>query len=338
MRPAEFTPEQIIQAGQDLQTAGRNITGFALRQKVGGGNPTRLKQVWDEHASSQVATVAEPVAELPEDVAEAVTNVSKSLSDRLAALAVELNDRAVKAADRRVHEVVRSAGEQRAQAERELADAAVTVDDLENQLDAANASVAWQEKRLAETQTAHQSQAVELAQVRERLTASEQASKAAAEQHSAELARLAVAADAERIRYQEEVVQARADLAQAHTQAMGEIQTAHAATEAARAELVKVQAKAEAQTESHAEQRKASAAEVHRAAERMTKAQAERDEARQQATTARESAAKLEGKLEAMQVQINDLMRALAPVPATEPAPAHPKTKTKSTTAAAAKQ
>ena len=119
MRPVEFTTESIIEAGQSLQTAGRNITGFALRQKVGGGNPTRLKQVWDEHASSQVATVAEPVAELPEDVAEAVANVSKSLSDRLAALAVELNDRAVKAADRRVHEVVRSAGEQRAQAERE---------------------------------------------------------------------------------------------------------------------------------------------------------------------------------------------------------------------------
>ena len=42
MRPVEFTPESIIQAGQDLQKAGRNITGFALRQKVGGGNPSRV--------------------------------------------------------------------------------------------------------------------------------------------------------------------------------------------------------------------------------------------------------------------------------------------------------
>ena len=38
MRPAEFAPEAIIQAGQELQATGRNITGFALRQKVGGGN------------------------------------------------------------------------------------------------------------------------------------------------------------------------------------------------------------------------------------------------------------------------------------------------------------
>ena len=65
MRPVEFTLEAIIQAGKDLQAVGRNITGFALRQKVGGGNPSRLKQVWDEHLAGQSVTKAEPVAELP---------------------------------------------------------------------------------------------------------------------------------------------------------------------------------------------------------------------------------------------------------------------------------
>lgn len=63
MRPVEFTAEQIVEAGQALQVAGRNITGFALRQKVGGGNPSRLKQVWDEHINSQAVTRAEPVAD-----------------------------------------------------------------------------------------------------------------------------------------------------------------------------------------------------------------------------------------------------------------------------------
>ena len=62
MRPAEFTPESIIEAGQALQAAGRNITGFALRQRVGGGNPSRLKQVWDEYISAQAVAKAEPVA------------------------------------------------------------------------------------------------------------------------------------------------------------------------------------------------------------------------------------------------------------------------------------
>lgn len=43
-------------------------------------------------------------------------------------------DKAVRAAERRVAEVTRAAGEQTAQAERELADAAQTVDDLEEKL------------------------------------------------------------------------------------------------------------------------------------------------------------------------------------------------------------
>ena len=102
MRPVEFAPEAIIQAGQELQATGRNITGFALRQKVGGGNPARLKQVWDEHRNSQAATKAEPVAELPVEVAEEIATVTKALTERLATLAVELNDKAIKAAERRV--------------------------------------------------------------------------------------------------------------------------------------------------------------------------------------------------------------------------------------------
>ena len=120
MRPAEFSPEEIVAAGEALVAAGRNVTGFALRQKVGGGNPNRLKQVWDEHLAAKNTTEAEPVAELPVEVAEEVAAVTKSLTERLATLAVELNDKAVKAAERRVAEVLRTAGEQREQAEREL--------------------------------------------------------------------------------------------------------------------------------------------------------------------------------------------------------------------------
>ena len=52
-------------------------------------------------------------------------------------------------------------------------------------------------------------------------------------------------------------------------------------------------------------------------------AQAERDEARQQASAAREDAAKLAGKIEAMQAQIAELMHAIA-----ERKPAAPAAKT----------
>ena len=165
MRPAEFTHATIIEAGQTLQAAGRNITGFALRQTVGGGNPSRLKQVWDEHLASRAVSKAEPVAELPIEVAQEVAAVTKALTERLTALAVELNDKAIKAAERRVHEVVRTAGEQRAQAERELADAAQTVEDLETKLDEVTHQVRALEGKLADAQATSQAQAVELARL-----------------------------------------------------------------------------------------------------------------------------------------------------------------------------
>ena len=54
-----------------------------LRQKVGGGNPTRLRQVWDEHLASNSVAQAQPVAELPVEVAEEVANVTKALTERI---------------------------------------------------------------------------------------------------------------------------------------------------------------------------------------------------------------------------------------------------------------
>ncbi|MFC0712195.1 DNA-binding protein [Azorhizophilus paspali] len=124
------------------QDTSRNVTGFALRQRVGGGNPTRLKQGWDDHLARSSVAEAKPVAELPMEVAEELATVTRVLTERLATLAVELNDKAVKAAERRVGEVVRAAGEQREQAEWELADAAQTVEDLEHQLDGAKGELA----------------------------------------------------------------------------------------------------------------------------------------------------------------------------------------------------
>lgn len=301
MRPAEFTTESIISAGQELHAAGRAVTGFAIRQKIGGGNPARLKQVWEEHVSSQSVTKAEPVAELPVEVAEEVAAVTKALTERLATLAVELNDRAVKTAERRVAEVIRTAGEQREFAERELADAAQTVDDLENQLEEARAAASGLEKLLADVQDVSQTQAIELAQVRERLILTEQAAKAAAEEHAAELGRLNAGFEAERTRYLGELA--------AQQKAL---QESFAECDATRTELASIKAKAEAAVQMHQEQRKQAASEANRVAERLTRAQTERDSARKEAGKAREEAAQLRGQVVALQTQSADLMRALA--------------------------
>lgn len=175
MRPAEFHEEDIIKAGQELQSEGRNVTGFALRQKVGGGSAPRLKQIWSEYLSGQTVTTVEPLADLPVEVAEQFEMVSKALVERLQSLVVELNDKAVKAAERRVTEIVRTAGDQRAAAERELADASSTVDDLESRLDELKAERDALRAKLNETTAMMQSQSVEIAQLQERLKASEAA-------------------------------------------------------------------------------------------------------------------------------------------------------------------
>lgn len=301
MRPAEFTTEVIISAGQELHAAGRVVTGFAIRQKIGGGNPARLKQVWEEHVSSQSVTKAEPVAELPVEVAEEVATVSKALTERLTTLAVELNDKAVKTAERRVAEVIRTAGEQREFAERELTDAAQTVDDLESQLEEARTAASGLEKLLADVQAVSQAQAIELAQVRERLALTEQAARAAAEEHAAELGRLNAGFEAERTRFLRELAEQKKAAQDSATE-----------RDAACTELVTVKAKAEASAQTHQEQRKQAASEAIRAAERLTKAQAERDSARKEASKAREDAAQIRGQVEALQTQNADLMRALA--------------------------
>ncbi len=180
MRPAEIDTAEIIRAGNELVEGGRNVTGFALRQKVGGGNPNRLKQVWEEHVSTQRVVTAEPVAELPHEVAEQLKTETALLSARLAGLAVDLNDRAVKAAERRVAEVLRSAGEQREQAERELADASTTVEDLEKNLDAANEQIKALTLKVEGQGEGLQSQKVEIAQLKSQLEAANQAALKAA--------------------------------------------------------------------------------------------------------------------------------------------------------------
>ncbi|EBR8572902.1 hypothetical protein DOV67_15210 [Salmonella enterica subsp. enterica serovar Java] len=191
MRPATFEPEEIIAAGKALQAEGVfNITGFALRKRVGGGDPSRLRQVWDGYLAGQTSVEPEPLADLPPELADAVKTVTATLTGHVVQLLRELNDRAVRAAECRVDDITRTAEEQKALAERELADAVQTVDDLEQKLDATTADLRKTLELLDGSREREQTYLVELAQVRERLAATEERRKdaekngrEAAEQH-----------------------------------------------------------------------------------------------------------------------------------------------------------
>jgi len=292
-RPVDVADERIIEAGNALMKANRNVTGFALRKLIGGGDPKRLKDVWNRHHSSQSVANAEPVAELPVEVAETLAILTKALVDKINALAVDLNDKTVKAQERRVADVLRAAGEQQAQAERELADASHAVDELEAMLADEQSKAGELAKRLAGSQAANQAQAVELATLRERLEAVEKSARAATETHVAEQAQLR---------------QLLAEKNQA-AQALG------ADRDALKTQLTKVEAKAEADEESRNEERKRVATELKRTTDKLIKLEAERDGAKSEAGKAREEIAKLTGKLEAMQSQAAQLMLAIGNQP-----------------------
>ena len=78
------------------------------------------------------------------------------------------------------------------------------------------------------------------------------------------------------------------------------------------ADLASTKAAAQAERQQHTEQRKQSAQEALRVAERMTQAEADRDRERREAGKAREEAARLQGMVQAMTSQNAELMRAVA--------------------------
>lgn len=300
MRPVEFNPEQIIEAGIELQAAGRNITGFALRQKVGGGNPNRLKQVWDEHQAAKNATQAEPVAELPVEVAEEVAAVTKSLTERLATLAVELNDKAVKAAERRVAEVLRTAGEQREQAERELVDAAQTVDELEAQLDETRSKAETLEQRLSESLAMGQSQAVKLAQLRERLAATEKAALATAENHARELEQV-----------ENEMTKIRGELDESRNKANEKIEAQRDEIAQLRERLTATEKAAQTAAEGHSRELDELKANASKAGKDLENISERLELAKAETMEAREVAARLTGQMDAMKEQNAALLAAV---------------------------
>ena len=326
MRPVQFDDETVIQAAKDLEAAGRSVTGFAIRQKVGGGNPTRLKQVWDEYRNSSSVVATEPATELPGEVADELETFKAENAKRLDAIAAGLNSRAVKAAQLMVNDVMKTASEQRQQADRELQDAAQTVDDLEKQLDASEAKIVDLAKDLDLSQTSAQANAVEIARLNERLVVAAQlaaeftefkkTTAAAGQAHQS--AMTAIEAELAKVRSAREALVK--DLASAQAKSAADNQASVESSKRAErveAELAKVrgerevlvkdlanaQAKATADRDASVESTKR----TERVEAELAKARTERDDARKTAGTAREEAAKLAGKVEALEQQIDKL-------------------------------
>ena len=294
MRPVEFSDEAIIRAGLELRQAGRNVTGFALRQKIGGGSPTRLRQVWDDHLSSLTETPTQPVAELPTELAQAVASLTQTVNERIMALVVELNQQAIQSAEGRVQEVLRTSDEQQQQAKEELAEAASAVSELDTQIVAAQTEVETLTSQLTASQAQLQTQAIELAQLRERLAAAEEAGHAAAQAHAAELTqsrdiaeRLRTELDSLREASANELKMVWQELANVKSAAENDVH--HARDEALRYQQA-----------------------VEQTNGQLVQLRNEMAQARELATAAREEAAGLRGRVEVLDSQRAELLQALS--------------------------
>ncbi|MBO9904189.1 DNA-binding protein [Xanthomonas phaseoli pv. dieffenbachiae] len=175
------------------------------------------------------------------------------------------------------------------------------------------------QSRLASIEAAEAAARGEAAELRGQLAAAQEQAHTA-EARAQEIERRAGELRTELDRAHQDADQARRELAEQQKAS----QAAAAQLDQVRGELVKVQARAEADQEAHQEQRKQAAAEAHRMAERLTAAQAERDQATKAAGQAREEAARLAGQLDTLKEQSAALLARITP-PAAEVKPTRKK-------------
>lgn len=135
MRPPEHSDDQIIQAGRHIQELGKPVTGFALRQRLGGGNPARLLSVWQASTDSQAAPPPSS-SHLPPEMLARVDACIQSTADHMRNVFADVYQVAHQAADARVTDALAKADAARRQAQLEIDEASSLVDRHNEQISA----------------------------------------------------------------------------------------------------------------------------------------------------------------------------------------------------------
>jgi len=133
MRPAVYTDEEIIEAGKRIQDQDRKVTGYGLRNELGGGDQKRLLAVWKSFTSRDVEESI-PDTELPAELEESLNSASKTLLNHLRSMAVQIHQAATKVAERQVAEITRQYKELEEQTDAELKDAAIIIEKRESEI------------------------------------------------------------------------------------------------------------------------------------------------------------------------------------------------------------
>ena len=283
--------DRIIAAANALyEEAGRvefpTVAAVRARASADMNAASIVMREWRRAQTAQAAPVA---VEVPDKVRAANVTAMSVLWAEAQALANEslLTAQAAWDAERAEAEALRG----------ELSEA---FEGQRRELEAVQKQVALQTEEIAKQVAETDASRVELAKATERART--------AEARAIEIERRAndLAAELERVHAEGKVERERqaAELARLQARLQADL-------DQVRGDLAGVKASAEAERQQHAEQRKATAAEALRIAERMTKAEADRDQERRDAGKAREEAARLQGMVDAMTTQHGELMRAV---------------------------
>ena len=134
-RKSEFTDEDIIQAGTELSLAGHPVSGWALRTKLGGGNPGRLMEVWTQSGCGPTILMDDINRKSGLAIAQAVKDFTTQLD---AVMAERLNGMAKNQA-RLVDDAVSEAADLLHQAEERIHSLEVALPDSETRAATAEA-------------------------------------------------------------------------------------------------------------------------------------------------------------------------------------------------------
>ncbi len=107
-RRAEFSDEQIINAGKAIQAEGKPVSTFAIRNRLNGGSSERIKTVWSGYVIQQeTITEAEvPEVDLPVEIIEILEKNQKTAQSQLEKLTVEGYKVAQQIAEKRVKSTI----------------------------------------------------------------------------------------------------------------------------------------------------------------------------------------------------------------------------------------
>ena len=175
MRTPEISDEVIIEAGNRLLKADTTISGFKIARECKGGNPTRLMKVWTDFLKTQVLAGDESKLPLPLHVEVELEKKTADISKFLIDTVTELHHQAIVSADLRVSEEQAKAQRYREELLGDLEEASNINEQVTNDLREAQVTITGLNDDLKSANAQREQLAIEVAQLRERLSAVEQA-------------------------------------------------------------------------------------------------------------------------------------------------------------------